>query len=424
MMKFGFLLLLLLFVQLAYNQDFNSYFADGSLRFDYYRTGNKNTEIMSNDVVFKEPFWGGSKINLIDTFDFGNYKFEVYDSISSKLVYSRGFSSLFFEWRFTPEATLINRSFSESVVFPFPKNTVKLIFYHRNSDLSWKQQYQIFINPNDYNIVNQRAILTRNFKIHGEAPTEKALDIVLLSEGYTEAEIQKFMNDAQRFTQYLLKCAPFDQMASKINIWAVPYASVESGTDLPGEDIWKNTLFDSHFYTFGTERYLNTSNNKMVRNVAANAPYDQIYILVNSKKYGGAGIYNYYSICTADDLNSDFVFVHEFGHAMAALGDEYYTSDVSVENFYDLSVEPWEPNLTTLNNFAAKWQNMVEKDIPIPTPATKDYIEKTGAFEGGGYIKKGIYRPEVDCTMKSVRYNDFCEVCTHAIIEMIEFYAN
>ena len=231
------------------------------------------------------------------------------------------------------------------------------------------------------------------------------------------------MDDAQRFKDYLLKCAPYSSLADKINIWVVPAASKQSGTDIPGKEIWRNTLFDSHFYTFGTERYLNTVNNKQVRDVAANAPYDQIYILVNSSKYGGAGIYNYYSICTADDKNSNFVFTHEFGHAFAGLGDEYYTSDVSVEDFYDLKSEPWEPNLTTMVDFDKKWKTLVEEGIPVPTPATKEFKDKTGVFEGGGYVEKGVYRPSLDCSMKSVKYDYFCEVCTRAIIQMVEFYA-
>lgn len=411
-------------MQSSFSQDFTKNFVDGSLRFDYFRTGNYSDEIISADALYKEPFWGGSHKNLVDTFNMGNYKFEVYDSLSSNLLYSRGFSSLFFEWRFTPEANYINRSFSESVFFPFPKNTVKIIFYRRNTDMTWVKQYEIYINPKDYNIIPELAYKAKSFKIHGTNPPEKALDIVLLSEGYTEVEMQKFMNDAQRFKSYLLDCAPFSQMASKINIWVVPSASLESGTDLPGEGIWKNTLFDSHFYTFGTERYLNTLNNKMVRNLAANAPYDQIYILVNSKKYGGAGIYNYYSICTADDAHSNFVFVHEFGHAMAGLGDEYYTSDVSTDSLYSLNVEPWEPNLTTLKHFDKKWKYLVSDSIPVPTPVIKKYETVIGAFEGGGYLAKGIFRPRYDCSMKSIRYNDFCAVCTKAIIDMIEFYAN
>lgn len=424
MNRLGVILILIIISQSAYNQDFKKYFTGGVLRFDYFRTGDKNNEIISNDAIYKEPQWGGSKINLIDTFNMGNYKFEVLDSLSSELIYSRGFSSLFYEWRFTTEAKSIKRSFSETVIFPFPKKTVKLIFYERDKSMNWKPQYEVYLNPSDYAIIKQQPHKTKSFKILGSNLPDKALDIVLLAEGYTEADMQKFMKDAQRFALYLINCEPFAQMKDKINIWAVPVASLEVGTDLPGENVWKNTVFDSHFYTFGTERYLNTLNNKMVRNYASNAPYDQIYILANTDKYGGAGIYNYYSICTSDHKNSDFVFVHEFGHAMAGLGDEYYTSDVSTDSLYPLNVEPWEPNLTNLTNFDAKWKSILPEDLPIPTPSKAEFKDKTGVFEGGGYIEKGIYRPAYDCTMKSIRYNDFCEVCTKAIIDMIEFYAN
>jgi hypothetical protein len=411
-------------VQAAFTQSFDKYFTEGSLRFDYYRTGNDKTEIMSNDEIYKEPYWGGSHINLLDTFDYGNYKFEVYDSISGIMIYSRGYSSLFKEWRYTPEAKKLNRSFSETVIFPFPRKTVKLVFYKRKRNQSWEKQYVTYVNPKDYNIIEQQNMKLRSFKIHGSRSPEKALDIVLLSEGYTATQMQKFMDDANRFKDYLLKCSPFDEVAGKINIWVVPVESAESGTDLPGKNIWRNTVFDSHFYTFGTERYLNTTNNKKVRDAAANAPYDQIYILVNTDKYGGAGIYNYYSICTADNKYSDFVFTHEFGHAFAALGDEYYTSDVSVQDFYDLDSEPWEPNLTTLKNFDKKWKAMVEKGTPVPTPDTGEYKDKVGAFEGAGYVEKGVYRPVYDCSMKSIKYNNFCPVCTKAFLDMIEFYSN
>jgi len=73
-----------------------------------------------------EPFWGGSKKNLIDKFNLGEYRLFVYDIESSKLIYSRGFSTLFQEWMATDEAKVVNRSFYETVVIPFPKKSVRL----------------------------------------------------------------------------------------------------------------------------------------------------------------------------------------------------------------------------------------------------------------------------------------------------------
>lgn len=421
--KLLFSILLISSSYILLGQNFNKYFNKGSLRIDYIHSATFNDELFSVDNYFYEPYWGGSQINLIDTFDYGAYKFEAFDSTSNTLIYSRNFSTLCGEWKYTEEAKTIWRSFSESVIMPFPRATIKVKFYKRLKNQKWELWSEIYVNPKNYMISPDLKTPIKSFKIHDSGDPATKLDIVLLAEGYTQSEMQKFMNDAQRFAKYLLECDPFKQYESDINIWAVPSVSKESGTDIPGKGVYKNTLFDSHFYTFGTERYLNTTNNVAIRNVAANAPYDQIYILVNTDKYGGAGIYNFYSICTADDKYSDFVFTHEFGHAFAGLADEYYTSDVGVEDFYDLQSEPWEPNITTLVDFDKKWKSMVADSTPIPTPDIEENANLVGAFEGGGYIAKGIYRPKHDCSMKSIRYNDFCPVCTKAIIDRIKFYS-
>lgn len=93
-----------------------------------------------------------------------------------------------------------------------------------------------------------------------------------------------------------------------------------------------------------------TLSHHKVRDFAANAPYDQIYILVNTDKYGGGAIYNFYSVSVSGNLSSPKVFIHEFGHAFAGLADEYAYED-SFENMYEKGVEPWEPNITTMVNF-------------------------------------------------------------------------
>jgi hypothetical protein len=105
------------------------------------------------------------------------------------------------------------------------------------------------------------------------------------------------------------------------------------------------------------------------------------------------------------------------------LGDEYYTSDVAVSEFYDLNTEPWEPNITTLVEFGRKWADLLPAGTEIPTPASAENAGMIGVYEGGGYAAKGIYRPFVDCTMKSVKYDAFCPVCSREISRMIMFYS-
>jgi hypothetical protein len=167
-----------------------------------------------------------------------------------------------------------------------------------------------------------------------------------------------------------------------------------------------------------------TTDYKSVRDLAANAPYDQIYLLVNSTKYGGGSIYNFYSICVNNNRAEEYIFTHEFGHGFASLADEYYESTTAYEDFYAKDVEPADPNITTLVDFDKKWKDLVDKDTPIPTPADDKYKNKVGAFEGGGYVDKGIYRPRFDCTMKSISVNNFCPVCKRAIEKMIQYYAH
>jgi hypothetical protein len=198
--------------------------------------------------------------------------------------------------------------------------------------------------------------------------------------------------------------------------------SAESGTDIPGENIWKNTILNSSFYTFDSERYLMTNDNKSVRNLAANAPYDQIYILVNSSKYGGGAIYNFYSTSVNSNKSSAKIFVHEFGHGFAALADEYDDGSTSFNDMYPLSLEPWEPNITTLVKFETKWKGMLPANTPIPTPLAGASPLQLGVYEGAGYVAKGVYRPTPDCLMRTFKGDKFCPVCSAAIQRMIDFY--
>jgi hypothetical protein len=416
--------LFLLFVSLAYSQiNFDDYFESKTLRLYYFHTGDSLNDFYSFDELIEEPYWGGSNVNLIDKFNYGKYKFEVYDKESSKLIYSRGYSTLFSEWQTTEESKHTSKTFSETVVFPFPKKQLIVKFLEHNRKNEWLNKFEYSIDPENYFIKPERTAEFKNFEVWNSGDPSVKVDIVIIPEGYTAEELETFKNDCDRFAGYLFNCSPYKENKDKFNIWGIEAPSKESGTDIPKENVWKTTLVNTTFYTFDLERYCMTYDNKSVRNIASNAPYDQIYILVNSDKYGGGSIFNHYSVCVSNDKNSEFIFTHEFGHGFASLADEYYTSDVAYQNFYPLDVEPTDPNLTTLVNFDSKWKDLVEKETPIPTPDTKEYENKVGAFEGGGYMEKGIYRPAHDCTMKSIIVNHFCPVCKRAIQQMIDFYS-
>jgi len=310
----------------------------------------------------------------------------------------------------------------------------------------------------------------------------KKVDIVILSEGYTKSEKDKFEKDLNRFVDYFFEQEPYKSQKSDFNIYGVFKPSEESGTDLPGADIFVNTILNTTFWSLGSERYLMTEDNKTMHDLAAFVPYDAIYIQVNHPRYGGGGIYNQFCTYTTDNQFAKYLFTHEFGHSFSGLADEYYTSDVAYNDFFKPTVEPVEPNITALlDPENIKWKKYLSEGIEIPTPwekkefdafsyewlkernrlnsyvaelkknrapeneikaaeeeyAMKDkkqsekvdkylmsskYWNKVGAFEGAGYVANGMYRPMLDCIMFSKGDKPFCKVCEEAIKAVIKSY--
>lgn len=422
-MKLKFFLIFLIIPTISFSQiNFYDYFTNKSLRVDFLLGGN-NTEVKVYPQQIKmEPFWGGSKINLTDTFNYGTYRFRVFDVKSDSLIFLKGFSTLFQEWQTTTEAKQIDKTFYQAAILPFPKSKIRLEIDARQWEGNFNTIYQIVIDPNNYFILKETQKSFDKTEILQNGDPEKKIDLVILAEGYTHFEKEKFIADAGRVTGYLFEEEPFKSEKSNFNVRAVFVPSEESGTDVPGENIYKSTHFNATFYTFDVPRYLTTSDMKNIYDAAATVPYDYIYVLVNSERYGGGGFYNFVSVCTSGNELTKEVFVHEFGHGFAGLGDEYYTSSVTYEDFYNLKIEPWEPNLTTLINFEEKWVEMVADSIPVPTPRKMEYNKTVGVFEGGGYLSKGIYSPFIDCRMKSNDAKLFCPVCNQSIKKVIDFH--
>jgi hypothetical protein len=409
-------------LNLAASNNFDKYFTDKVLRFDFMLAGNNLKTIVYPVGMKEEPFWAGSKSNLISPFNYGNFKYELFDSTGSTLIYSRGFCTLFQEWQSTAEAKITEKSFYEVATMPFPKEKVRFVLSMRQRNGLFVKLYEMPVDPSNYYIRKESPVNAKVTKIYDAGDPHTSVDLAFIAEGYREDEMGKFRDDVKKMADYLFAEAPYSDYRNRFNIWAVEAVSQESGTDIPGEKIYVNTALNSSFYTFGTDRYLTTQDIKSVNDYAAGVPHDNIIILINSSKYGGGGVYNYYTGTTTGNQLSSKVFIHEFGHGFTGLADEYYSSSVAYDEFYPLNVEPWEPNITTRVNFNSKWEKLILKDTPIPTPAEEKYFNVTGLFEGGGYSAKGIYRSEVDCRMKSNGPKGYCSACRNAVKEMIESY--
>jgi hypothetical protein len=451
------------------NVDFITYFTDKTMRLDYFHSGTATEEHFSKDRIVSDGVWSGSRKTLIDKLELGPYYYEVIDKESKILLFSRGFGSVFGEWQTIPEASEVWGTFHESVRFPWPNKPVTVILKKRDSTNSFSTVWTTDIDPASRQVNPADLFHTEKIdiiKVNG--PADKKVDLVILGDGYTKEEMDKFRKDAERLSGFLMSSEPFNKHAGNFNIRAIETPSPGSGVSKPHHGIFKRTPLTVHYSSFDSERYALTYDNRTVRDIASAVPYDLMVILMNERTYGGGGIYNLYTTVSADNNFAEYIMVHEMGHHFAALADEYYTSSVSYE-VPEVKVEPWETNITALfdkNNL--KWKDLIEPGTPLPTPwnkvkfdnagyaiqkerdslrsamvpetvmedlfrrqmsqedayfANEKYRDKVGAFEGAGYVSKGLYRSQIDCIMYT-RHLVFCKVCSRTIADVISQYTD
>ena len=437
-----------------------------TLRVDYYHSGGLGDEIWSLDRVVLEPLpWPGNPTRPLDTTRLGKYRFRVFDAASGRELYSRGFASIYGEWETTAEAKAMHRTFHESLRFPEPEAPVDIVVEKRAADQSFAQAWRLQIDP-AASTVDQSAVPKLDaIPIHLAGDPAHKLDVLFLGDGYTKAECRRFEERARHFAQVLFAHEPYTSRKSDINVWGLCPPAAESGVSRPSTGVYRRSPVGSTYDAFGSERYVLTFENRAFRDLAAWAPYDVVEILINGEVYGGGGIFGQFSTLAAENSHADYLFIHELGHHLAALADEYYTSDVAYLPDPDRP-EPWERNATVLRDPAKlKWRHLVDPETPIPTPWPKETYETmaqeirerrsairaenrpeaemsalfaeqsrretdligkpgiVGAFEGANYQAQGYYRPEVDCLMFSRNDVPFCSVCQAGIEEILDLYS-
>jgi hypothetical protein len=443
--------------------------ATRTMRLDFYHTGNSAEEVFSLDRAVVEPLaWPGNPRHAVDDSNLGKYLFEVRDKQTNRILYSRGFASIYGEWETTDEAKEMRRTFQESLRFPAPEAPVQVILKKRDKQNLFREIWTLALDPADI-FIDRSALKAPAplIEIQRSGDSASKVDFLIIGDGYTTAEAAKFERDARRMTEVLFNTSPFKERRRDFNVWALCPPAAESGVSRPSTGVYRDSPLGATYDAFGSERYVLTFDNRALRRAASFAPYEFVEILVNNRTYGGGGIHNLYSTVAVDNAWANYVFVHEFGHHFAGLADEYYTSSVAYVPSAERT-EPWEPNVTALlDPTALKWKDLVAADTPIPTPwgkeafetysgeiqgrrrqiraerkpeevmealfreelehearmfAQEKYAGRVGAFEGANYEAKGFYRPEVDCIMFT-RTNHFCAVCRRAIERVIDQYA-
>lgn len=416
-------LLCLIAVASTRAQVFADHFADKTLRVDYIFNGNASGQAICLDGVSALPTWAGRKHHLAELPLQGNGQIIMRNAASGKTIYTTSFSSLFQEWLETDEARNVTKGFENTFLLPYPLQPVEieitLLDPRRNVRASMKH----IVHPNDV-LIEQKGnshITPHKYLLHNDSP-EKCINVAILAEGYTPQEMQTFYEDADIACKSIFDHEPFKSMKKRFNVVAVASPSTDSGVSVPRLNEWKHTAFGSHFSTFYSDRYLTTSRVKAIHDALAGIPYEHIIILANTEEYGGGGIYNSYTLTTAHHPMFRPVVVHEFGHSFGGLADEYFYDNDVMTDTYPLDIEPWEQNISTQVDFAAKWKDMLSENTPVPTPAEVSENYPTGVYEGGGYSAKGIFRPAENCRMRTNEYPAFCPVCQRALRRIIEFY--
>ena len=416
-------LLCLIAVSSTRAQVFADHFADKTLRVDYIFNGNASGQAICLNGLSALPTWAGRKHHLAELPLQGNGQIVMRNAASGKTIYTTSFSSLFQEWLETDEARNVTKGFENTFLLPYPLQPVEieitLLDPRRNVRASMKH----IVHPNDV-LIEQKGnshITPHKYLLHNDSP-EKCIDVAILAEGYTLQEMQTFYEDADIACKSIFDHEPFKSMKKRFNVVAVASPSTDSGVSVPRLNEWKHTAFGSHFSTFYSDRYLTTSRVKAIHDALAGIPYEHIIILANTEEYGGGGIYNSYTLTTAHHPMFRPVVVHEFGHSFGGLADEYFYDNDVMTDTYPLDIEPWEQNISTQVDFAAKWKDMLSENTPVPTPAEVSENYPTGVYEGGGYSAKGIFRPAENCRMRTNEYPAFCPVCQRALRRIIEFY--
>lgn len=440
-----------------------------TLRVDIQHSGDATREHYALERIVVEALpWPGNPARPLDDTNRGTEKFEVVDPESGRVLYSRGYSTVFGEWRTTGEAKELQRSFGESLRFPMPDAPVRVDVYGRDANNRFALQWSVPVDPGALDVVRvappapAEPLAIR----HNGDPAHK-VDLLLLGDGYTAAEMDEFRSDAERLADRLFAVSPFRERAGDFNVWALAVPVPESGISRPSTGAQRYAATGARYDAFGSERYILTMDNRAFRDLAQYAPYEFVEIVINGQTYGGGGIFGQFSTVAADNAWADYLFVHEFAHHFAGLADEYYTSPVAYAAADHPTTEPWEPNVTALlDSEHLKWRDEVRPHTPVPTPWPKDafeayergvqarrrelraerrpeaemselfreeqdhveslfadarYRDAVGAFQGANYSATGYYRPQMQCIMFT-RADAFCGVCRHAIEQIIDLY--
>jgi hypothetical protein len=228
-------------------------------------------------------------------------------------------------------------------------------------------------------------------------PSTNRIDLVVIGDGYTTADLPKYAADVQEFVISMFQQQPYSEYQAYFNVHRLDVISAESGADHPETQTYKNTALDATYNCAGIQRLICADHYKVLDVVTAvmlPSERDAILVLVNDDTYGGSGGFFAVSSTHPDGVE---IVLHELGHSVGLLADEYAGGGASC----DSSVEPAEPNATTSTaRGTIKWNAWIDPSTEIPTDSYG--VGVPGLYLGAKYCDSGLYRPTYDSKMRSL----------------------
>jgi hypothetical protein len=261
-------------------------------------------------------------------------------------------------------------------------------------------------------------------KLLNSGPDDVRANLVLVGDGYTAAQQRLFLQHARTLAR-VIKSEPWYKRAPVLNVHALSIVSEESGTWIPYSCPARprRTPFKSAFCGNGSMLRLMTGDMPLAKRVAVGAVPNATCtgILINHSGRGGTGSINGFWVTTGRPRWWN-VALHELGHGMFGLADEYD----GVRGEYRGTRELTAPNLTLqTDREKLKWKHHIHDATPIPTALHGESVppgklrHEVGLFEGGGRYERGVFRPALQCRMRESA-RPFCEVCEEEIVRILQ----
>lgn len=250
---------------------------------------------------------------------------------------------------------------------------------------------------------------------HG--PSAARYDLVIVSDGYTPEELPAFRADARAVIEQLRATSPFTEYWGYLNVHRVEVVSAGGG--IPGGRGGPAVL-GTHL-DGGPNEIPSGSRSKVFEAVKRAPGADVVVVLVNDMFRSVAHVG--FTFVSAFDHDLAHVAVHELGHSLGFLFDEYEEFPSSRWDFVFANgwVDGftkwggWGANLTTrTGRDDVPWRDWIPMGtVPLPTPDGSGHA--IGLYEGGMQRQRGWYRPSESCLMRDHSV-PFCAVCREAIV--------